>query len=160
MKARKDAAEDKKLARLKHEEIEARRVAAEERRIALEEKKNEMMEHEKYLFFMDTSRLDERQKEYVNLCHDQLLMKKKMMGGGIGASIGGMGGGIGASMGGGYGGVGASMGGGYEGVGASMGGMMGGMRGGMGGVIGASMRDGYGGVGASMGCFATSMRGM
>ena len=73
MKARKDATEDKKLARLKHEEIEARRVAAEERRIVLEEKKIEMeeqarmMEHEKYLFFMDTSRLDERQKEYVNL---------------------------------------------------------------------------------------------
>ena len=44
VKARKDVAEDRKLARLKHEETEARRVAAEERRIALEEKKIEMEE--------------------------------------------------------------------------------------------------------------------
>jgi hypothetical protein len=87
------------------------------------------MEHEKNLMFMDTRKLDDRQKEYINLMRDQVLAQKRVMeymGGamsGMGGYMGGMGGmggfmasmvapitPVGASMGGGYG---ASMGGDY-----------------------------------------------
>jgi hypothetical protein len=67
---------------------------------------------------MDTSTLDEKQKEYINLAREEVLVQKRaMVGGGIGGmgggGIGGMGGigGFGATMGGmgGMGGFGATM---------------------------------------------------
>ena len=111
VKARRLAMEERKLAQEAkqkknslHAETEARKVAAEERRLALEEKKLEMaeqarmMEWEKYLFFMETSHFDDKQKEYLNIRRDELLMKKRMMGmGGVGGTMGGFGG-IGTSM--------------------------------------------------------------
>jgi hypothetical protein len=39
------------------------------------------MEHEKNLMLMNTSNLDEKQKQYIDLCHDQVLSQKSMMGG-------------------------------------------------------------------------------
>jgi hypothetical protein len=76
---------------LEHE-VEARRVALEERissnkerRLALEEKKVANKEHrclveeERKIFFMDTSHMDERQKEYINLARDEVLAKKRML---------------------------------------------------------------------------------
>ena len=99
VKARVEAKEDRKMA-------EERRVAAEERRVALEEKKFQIeeqarqIEYEKHLFFMDMSTLDDKQKEYVNLCREQLLVQKRMQAN-MGAKAGSMGvmGGIGGSMG-------------------------------------------------------------
>nr|XP_020178564.1 uncharacterized protein LOC109764131 [Aegilops tauschii subsp. strangulata] len=81
---------------------EERRVATEERKVALEERKvsNEertrLLEWEKHLFFLDTSNLNEAQKEYVNLAREEVLIQKRAMvramgGGGLGA-MGGMGG--------------------------------------------------------------------
>jgi hypothetical protein len=53
-----------------------------------------------YMHHMDTRKLDEKQKQHINLCRDKVLAKKCMMRGymcdGFGASMGGMG----ASMGG------------------------------------------------------------
>ncbi|XP_047064899.1 uncharacterized protein LOC124672766 [Lolium rigidum] len=40
-----------------------------------------LMEHEKNLFLMDTSNLDDMQKEYTNLCRDEVLPQKRMKGG-------------------------------------------------------------------------------
>jgi hypothetical protein len=87
--ARLQANEDMKLARSLEHEVEVRRAALEERiaaneerRLALEEKKvaNEehqrLVEEERKLFFMDTSNMDERQKEYINLSRDEVLAKK------------------------------------------------------------------------------------
>jgi hypothetical protein len=85
VKARKQANEERRVARSQELAAEERRVAAEERKVALEEKKLAMeeqaglLEWEKYLFFIDTSNFDERQKEYINLCRDQILMQKRMM---------------------------------------------------------------------------------
>jgi hypothetical protein len=89
-KARLQANEDRKLARSLENEVEARRAALEERiaaneerRLALEEKKvsNEehqcLVEEERKLFFMDTSHMDGRQKEYINLASDEVLAKKE-----------------------------------------------------------------------------------
>ncbi|KAF7000829.1 hypothetical protein CFC21_016631 [Triticum aestivum] len=105
------AAEERRLA------AEERRVAAEERKVALEERKvsNEertrLLEWEKHLFFLDTSILNEVQKEYVNLACEEVLIQKRTMiramgGGGLGAmggggicAMGGMGG-FGGTMGG------------------------------------------------------------
>ncbi|KAE8799847.1 Alternative oxidase 1a, mitochondrial [Hordeum vulgare] len=79
------AADERRLA------TEERRVSAEERKVALEEKKLAMeertilLEWEKYLFFiMDTSILDEQQKEYVKLAREEVLIQKR------GMAIGGM----------------------------------------------------------------------
>jgi hypothetical protein len=104
-KARLQANEDRKLARSLDNEVEARRAALEEsiaaneerrlaleekkvanedRRLALEEKKvaNEehqrLVEEERKLFLMDTYYMDERQKEYINLAHDEVLAKKNI----------------------------------------------------------------------------------
>ncbi|KAE8817473.1 hypothetical protein D1007_04898 [Hordeum vulgare] len=104
-------AEERRLA------TEERRVAAEERKVAFEEKKlameerTRLLEWEKYLFFiMDTSTLDEQQKEYVKLVREEVLIEKRGMAiGGMGATMGGMGG-FGAIMDG-MGGFGATMGG-------------------------------------------------
>ncbi|KAE8801043.1 Alternative oxidase 1a, mitochondrial [Hordeum vulgare] len=121
------AAEERRLT------IEERRVAAEERKVALKEKKlamkgrTRLLEWEKYLFFiMDTSTLNEQQKEYVKLGREQVLIQQQGMAiGGMGATMGGMG----ATMGG--------MGGmeGMDGFRSIMGGMIGK------GVFGATMGD-------------------
>ena len=47
------------------------------------------MEWEKYLFFLDTSILNDAQKEYVNLAREEVLIQKRAMssamgGGGLG----------------------------------------------------------------------------
>ncbi|KAE8807203.1 hypothetical protein D1007_16515 [Hordeum vulgare] len=73
VKARKEANEERRVARRHKSMTEERRVAADERKVALEEKKlfmekqPRLLEWEKYLFFMDTSNFDERQKEYIIL---------------------------------------------------------------------------------------------
>ncbi|KAE8793802.1 tyrosine n-monooxygenase [Hordeum vulgare] len=84
---------------------EDRRVVAEEKKMALEEKelarekKARMLEHEKHLLFMDTSKFNDMQKQYINLCRDKLLVPKMM---GFGCTRDTMGGfsGMGATMGG------------------------------------------------------------
>jgi hypothetical protein len=63
--------------------IGERMADKEERKLALEEKKvandehQRLVEEERKLFFMDTSNMDERQKEYINLAHDEVLAKKE-----------------------------------------------------------------------------------
>ncbi|XBI07549.1 hypothetical protein VPH35_135439 [Triticum aestivum] len=157
---RRLAAEERRVA------AEERRVAAKERKVALEERKvsNEertrLLEWEKHLIFLDTSNLNEAQKEYVNLAREEVLIQKRAMvramgGGGLGAMGGG---GLGAM--GGMGGFGGTMG----GLGA-MGGMgappavMGGMGGfgappdamaAMGGMSFASLMGGMGAPPAAM----------
>jgi hypothetical protein len=54
------------------------KVSMEERRVAME-KTLRLMEQEKHLFFTDTSNLDGKQKEYINLCRDHVLAQKRMM---------------------------------------------------------------------------------
>ncbi|XBI67518.1 hypothetical protein VPH35_046855 [Triticum aestivum] len=120
VKARKDANEMRKMARNQDAVTEERRLAAEERKVALKERKvsNEertrLLEWEKHLFFLDTSILNEAQKEYVNLAREEVLIQKRAMiramgGGGLGAmggmsgfggTVGGLGamGGFGATM--------------------------------------------------------------
>nr|AAM22817.1 HV80H14.14B [Hordeum vulgare subsp. vulgare]AAM22818.1 hv80H14.14a [Hordeum vulgare subsp. vulgare] len=74
-------------------------LTLEERKVILEEKKLAMEEHtgllkwEKYLFFiMDTSTLEEQQKEYVKLAQEEVLIQKRRMAiGGMGATMEGMG---------------------------------------------------------------------
>jgi hypothetical protein len=104
LSARKEANEERRMCRDKESALEERRAAAEERRLALEEKKVAMeenariMEQEKKLFVADTYNLDERQKEYINMCRDEVLAKKRMMTkmmsgfGGMSAPMGGYGG--------------------------------------------------------------------
>ncbi|KAE8812868.1 UDP-glycosyltransferase 73C6 [Hordeum vulgare] len=144
MKARKEANEVRKMARNQDVVVEERRVAAEERKVALEERKvgleerSRLLDWENYLFFMDTSILDEAQKEYVNLAREEVLIQKRAMIRGMGGGgIGGMGGGgIGGMGGGGISGTGC-----ISGFTATMGGM-----GAMGG-FGASMETMGGMVG-------------
>ncbi|KAE8786015.1 hypothetical protein D1007_40197 [Hordeum vulgare] len=75
---RKDANEVRKMTRNQEAAAEKRRLAAEERRVAVEERKvtleekklameerTRLLEWEKNLIFMDTSTLDEKQKETV-----------------------------------------------------------------------------------------------
>jgi hypothetical protein len=50
-------------------------VATKERKVAMGETLR-LMEQEKNLFFMDRSNLDDKQKEYVNLCRDQVSAQK------------------------------------------------------------------------------------
>ncbi|XBH66215.1 hypothetical protein VPH35_119663 [Triticum aestivum] len=93
VKARKEANEVRKMARNQDAAAEERRLAAEERKVALEERKvsNEertrLLEWEKHLFFLETSNLNEAQKEYVNLSREEVLIQKKSHG-----AMGGMGG--------------------------------------------------------------------
>jgi hypothetical protein len=96
---------------------------------------------EEKLMFMDTSSMDNKQKQYIKLCHDQVLAKKQMTAYMSSMSyMGGMGG-VGGGM--------TSIGGmdGMGGVGGSMAVIGGGIRPTMGGGIGASMG---GGIGTSM----------
>ncbi|KAE8776666.1 hypothetical protein D1007_50649 [Hordeum vulgare] len=71
------------MARTQDVAAEERRVAAEERKVTLEERKVAMEERsrllkwEKYLFFLDTSALNEVQKEYINLTCGEILIQKE-----------------------------------------------------------------------------------
>nr|XP_040243856.1 keratin, type II cytoskeletal 5-like [Aegilops tauschii subsp. strangulata] len=174
VKARKEANEMRKMARNQDAAVEERRLAAEERRVvteerrvALEERKVGMDERsrwldwEKHLFFLDTSILNEAQKEYANLAREEVLIQKRAMiramgGGGLGGmgggglgDMGGMGG-FGATMGGmgAMGGFGATMEtmGGMGGFGAPPGAMVG-----MGGMSFASLMGGMGAPPGAMG---------
>jgi hypothetical protein len=104
--ARKEMDKDRKMMRDKEAEertaaeerrmaAEERRVAVEERKLALEEKKMNMeetlrvMESEKNFMFMNTSEMDVKQKEYVELMHDHVLAQKRMMGGYMNGYMGG-----------------------------------------------------------------------
>nr|XP_020188746.1 co-chaperone protein p23-1-like [Aegilops tauschii subsp. strangulata] len=98
------------MARNQDAATEERRVAAEERKVGMEER-SRLLDWEKYLFFMDTSILNEAQKEYVNLAREEVLIRKRAMIRGMGGGgLGGMGGGGLGGMGG-IGGFGATMGG-------------------------------------------------
>ncbi|XBJ14400.1 hypothetical protein VPH35_006446 [Triticum aestivum] len=155
VKARKEANEVRKMARNQAAAAEERRladeerrVAAEERKVALEERKvgmeerAKLLEWEKHLFFLDTSLINDAQKEYVNLAREEVLIQKRVMirigGGGLG-SMGG--GGLGAMGGGGLGGMG----------GGGLGGMGGGGLGAMGGMGGFGAMGGMGAPLAAMG---------
>jgi hypothetical protein len=181
--ARLQANKDRKVARNLEKEamdgMEARRAALEERlaaneerKLALEETKLANEEHvrlvgeERKLFLMDTSHMDERQKEYINLARDEVLAKKRLLIANMNTPMAGM-------FGGGMGGM-ASMGG-MAGMGSmpAMGGMagmggFGGMAGmaGMGGpsyggvfrgTMGASVSGVYGAMGAPPGGFVASL---
>ena len=123
---RRTRKESATLAEARRVEVEARRVAAEERRVAVEEKKIQMeeatrrQEYERSSIFLDMSKLDDEQKEYVKLCREEILAQKRMssitFGGFVGMGgppLGGFGG-MGAPP---MGGFGASMGGPSDGVG-------------------------------------------
>jgi hypothetical protein len=64
--------------------FEERMTATEESRLPLEEKKvtndehQHLVEEERKLFYVDTSNMDERQKEYINLARDEVLAKKML----------------------------------------------------------------------------------
>jgi hypothetical protein len=94
--SRLQANEDRKVARNLEKEamdaMEARRAALEERlaaneerKLALDEKRQANEEHlrlveeERKLFLMDTTHMDERQKEYINLARDEVLAKKRLL---------------------------------------------------------------------------------
>jgi hypothetical protein len=107
------------------------------------------VEYEKNLFFMDTSNLDEKQKEYINLMCDQVSAQKRMMGE-MGAPLEGYGGiafmgRMGAPIGG-YGGIGSI---GAMGRMSGVGGMstIGGMSS-MGGIGSIDVYGSMGGIGA------------
>nr|XP_020186158.1 keratin, type I cytoskeletal 9-like [Aegilops tauschii subsp. strangulata] len=175
---RRAATEEKRAA------AEERLAAAEERKVELEEKKaaadeRKMVEERTLKFmFMDTSTLDAKAKAYVELCRDEMLMKKQMlmrqmmmeggmgdaMGGAIGGAMGGymnmiggaMIGAFGGNMGGGFGGMGGgNMEGGFGGMGGGFGGMGGAfggnMMGGLGGGYGNNISGVGGGYGGNMG---------
>ncbi|KAE8796115.1 putative receptor protein kinase ZmPK1 [Hordeum vulgare] len=145
------------MTRNQYSTVEERRVAAVERMVALQEKKlameerSRLFEWEKNLFFMDTSILDVKQKEYVNLAREEVLVQKRTMAMGGMCGIGGFGDTMGASTRGigGMGGFGATMGGigAMGGFGATMGGMsFGSLMGGMGapsGHMGGHMSSGF-----------------
>jgi hypothetical protein len=48
-----------------------------------------VMESEKNFMFMNTSEMDVKQKEYVELMHDHVLAQKRMMGGYMNGYMGG-----------------------------------------------------------------------
>jgi hypothetical protein len=83
--ARKEYTEEKRLGKAIVSAAEETRATAEERRSALKEKKIGMEEYarvmsqEKELFLMETSKLDERQLEYFNLCRDEVLETNRMI---------------------------------------------------------------------------------
>nr|XP_020194750.1 keratin, type I cytoskeletal 9-like [Aegilops tauschii subsp. strangulata] len=165
---------------------EERLATTKERKVDLEEKKAategmKMVEEKALEFmFMDTSTLDPKAKAYVELCHDEMLMKKQMlmrqmmMRGGMGGAMGGvMGGAMGGymnmtggamngafrgNMGGGFGG---NMEGGFSGMGGGFGGNMTGMGGGFGGNMMGGFGGGYGGNMSGVGGgFVSNMTGM
>ncbi|KAE8783734.1 Alternative oxidase 1a, mitochondrial [Hordeum vulgare] len=85
VKARKEANEVRKMATNQDAAAEERRLAAEERRVAAEERKvaleerkvgmeerDKLLEWEKHLFFLDTSLINDAQKEYVNLAREEV----------------------------------------------------------------------------------------
>ncbi|KAE8776941.1 hypothetical protein D1007_50301 [Hordeum vulgare] len=75
--ARKEANAVRKMVRNQDAAAEERRVALEEKKLAMEEH-TRLLEWEKYMFFiMDTSTLDEQQKEYVKLAQEEVLIKNK-----------------------------------------------------------------------------------
>jgi hypothetical protein len=158
--------------------LEERLAANEERKLALEEKKQANEEHlclveeERKLFLMDTSHIDERQNEYINLARGEVLAKKRLLIANMNTPTAGMFGG--GMFGGGMRMFGGGMAG-MEGM-AGMGGMptMGGMAGmggfggmtGMGGpsyggvfggTMGASVSGVYGAMGAPPGGFVASL---
>jgi hypothetical protein len=168
--ARLQENEDSKVARNLEQEVEARWAALEERlaannkrKLALEKKlankeHERLVEEERKLFFMDTSNMDEKQKEYINLACDEMLAKKRIsLATNMKAPTAGYGG---------YAGMGAPagvFGTGYGGMGAPAG-MFGG---GMGGIVGmglGSMADmggmGLGGFGGVFGGTSASMAGI
>jgi hypothetical protein len=129
------------------------------------------VEEERKLFFMDTSNMDEMQKEYINLARDEVLAKKRMLATNMNSPMTGYGGyvGMGAPagvFGASYGGVGApaSM---FGGGIADMGGIAGMGLGGFGGVfrgtsapmagMGAPAGGAYGAMGAPPGGFVASI---
>ncbi|KAE8769469.1 tyrosine n-monooxygenase [Hordeum vulgare] len=81
--ARKEANGVRKMARNQYAAAEVRRLAAEERRVALKEKKlameeqTRLLEWDKPLIFVDTSTLDEKQKEHVDLTREEVLVQKE-----------------------------------------------------------------------------------
>jgi hypothetical protein len=91
MNSRKGIAREMNI--MKHKEMEDRmaanerivavkdKLAAVEERMVVMEKTLHLMEHEKNLMLMNTSNLDEEQKQYIDLCRDQVLSQKSMMGG-------------------------------------------------------------------------------
>jgi hypothetical protein len=173
--ARLQANEYRMLARNLEHEVKARRedleerlAANEKRRLALEEKKSANEEHqrlvdeERKLFFMDTSNMDERQKEYINLARNEVLAKKRMLATNMNTPSADYGGYVGMGAPAGVFGVG------YGGVGASASMFGGGMGlGGFGGVfrgtsapmtsMGAPPRGVYRAIGAPPGGFVASM---
>jgi hypothetical protein len=153
--------------------LEERLASNEERKLALEKKKQANEEHlrlveeERKLFLMDTSHMDERQKEYINLARDVVLAKKKLLLANMNTPTVGMFGGGMAGMpmfGGGMAGMGGMAAtGGMPGM-AAMGGMagMGGMAamGGIPGMGGFGGMAGYGGVsGGTMGALVSGVYG-
>ncbi|KAE8810973.1 UDP-glycosyltransferase 73C6 [Hordeum vulgare] len=87
-----DATEKWRLAAEKRTVVaEERKVTLEEMKVAMEER-SRLLEWEKYLFFLDTSTLNEAQNEYINLTRKEVLIQKRAilrsMGGG---GVGGMG---------------------------------------------------------------------
>nr|XP_051221707.1 uncharacterized protein LOC127339957 [Lolium perenne] len=177
MLARKEMADDRKM--LKKQEIdelrvaEERKAAAEERMAAVEELKAQVenkkvtmeelrreQEREDKLMFMDNNGMSEKQKQYIEMCRDQLMAKKQMgsymatFGGAMagGAAVG-IGGGMPGSYGGGIGGgMAMSYGGGMPTMGAYMAVSYGG---GMGGDIGRGMPT----MGSYMGGYGGGMAG-
>jgi hypothetical protein len=71
--------EENQLAEERMTAMDERMTATQERLVATEERKVVMkktlrlMEQDRNIFFMDTSNLDDKQKEYFNLCHDHVL---------------------------------------------------------------------------------------
>jgi hypothetical protein len=120
-----------------------------------------LVEEERKLFLMDTSHMDERQKEYINLARDEVLAKKRLLLATMNTPTVGMFGGGMAGM--------PMFGGGMAGMGGmdAMGGMpvmvaMGGMAGmgGMSGMGGYGGMAGYGGVsGWTMGASVSGVYG-
>jgi hypothetical protein len=123
------------------------------------------VEEERKLFLMDTSHMDEKQKEYINLARDEVLAKKRLLIANMNTpTVGMFGGGMaGMPM---FGGGMAGMGG-MAGIGgtAAMGGMpdmggyggMAGYGGVSGGTMGASVSGMYGAMGAPPGGFVASL---
>ena len=77
--ARKEMAEERKMMRAKE---------AEEKKMNMEETLR-VMESEKNLMFMNTSEMDVKQEEYVELMRDHVLAQKRMMGGYMNGYMGG-----------------------------------------------------------------------
>jgi hypothetical protein len=53
-------------------------LALEEKKVANDEHPH-LVEEDMKLFYMETSDMDERQKDYINRARDEVLSKKKML---------------------------------------------------------------------------------